>query len=46
MSMVLVPCYSREWAWNSRAKLFCITLGESNDSRVSLQELDFRNITF
>ena len=44
VSMVLVPwegCYSREWGWNSRVKVCRITPGEGNDSRVSLQELDF-----
>ena len=32
---------SGEWVWNSRAKLCQITLRKWNDSRVSLQELDF-----
>ena len=31
---------------NSRAKLCYITAGESNGSRVSLQELDFMYIMF
>ena len=39
-------CDFREWVWNSREKLCCITPGEWNDSRVSLKVLDFMYIMF
>ena len=39
-------CYSREWLWNTRAKIGCMDLGKWNTSRVSPQEFDIRYIVF
>ena len=52
LMMALLTCFGdgecdfREWVWNSREKLCCITPGEWNDSRVSLKVLDFMYIMF
>ena len=38
-------CYSREWIWDLRAKLYCIASGKWNVRRVSLQESYISYIT-
>ena len=39
-------CHSAEWVWNLRTKLCSIASGKLNDSRISLQGFDIRDICF
>ena len=39
-------CHSMEWVWKLRTKLCSIASGKGNDSRVSLQDFDIRDIMF